>query len=402
MNRDYWEFIHDNSAADIAKLRLSIGSSCKNFCVDDAILQIEARHKAAKKIPWFISHPHFRFPSLQASEQATNQAVALYHASIAGYGRRIADLTSGLGIDSMTLALHGNQVEAFEMDRHRAEVLEDNIRECGVTSCHACCADSIQYLKDNPDRQFDALFIDPARRDVAGNRIFRLQDSLPDVIGNMDLLLQHAPEILIKASPLLDITQTLRDLRGYPCHIHIVSYRGEVKEILILLSGKIDDNRIKIADIADATDFPEGDVMINYQFICRISDGGEVRTAATDEIVSGRYLYEAGAGMRKLHCAAAVCEAYPDMKALSTDAWLFVSDTLYKNFPGRVNIINGVLSGKEAGRLKGEHIRVVSCHYPAAADTVRAKYKLREGNDITLYAAKLAGNKKILILAQKA
>ena len=400
----YWEFIHQNAGADVMSLSLAYGSrkSSLDFDFQDAVMQIEARRKSARKIPWFIAHDRFRFPSLQASEQASNQAVALYHATLIGRDKHIADLTAGLGIDAMAVALYGNRVDAFEMDGHRAEVLMKNAGELQLSDFKVHAADSIKYLADNPELHYDCIFIDPARRDSAGHRIFRLQDSIPNVIDNMDMLLRHAPKVLVKASPLLDITQTLRDIDipGRGMTIEIVSYRGEVKEVLIHVSKTGEHKGIAVVDIADAVDFPAGEVVLNYRYSASMPGDGDIRLAGMDDLVSGRYLYEAGAGMRKLHCAPLICGTYADIKALSREGELFVSDNLYADFPGRVGIITSVINGKEARGMHGERIRVVSSHYPLSPDELRKKYKFSEGDAVSLYATSLNGGKKVLILTE--
>ena len=320
-----------------------------------------------------------------------------------GKGMHLADLTAGLGIDAMTLALTGNRVDAFEMDANRAEALRQNADELKLENFSIHCADSIRYLKDNPGLRFDCLFIDPARRDSEGRRIFRLQDSLPNVIENMPLLLRHAPKILIKGSPLLDITQTIRDLSMLECGIQIetVSFRGEVKEVSVLILKSKPGQTVIVTDIADAPDFPDGDVVVNYRYVVNESRDVPVSLVGMDDVVPGRYLYEAGAGMRKLNCTYLICGSYPDIKALSPDGELFVSDTLHPDFPGRVNVIKDIVSGKEAKRLQGERLRIVSSRYPLSAEELRRKYKLREGDALSLYATSLCGSKKMMILAEK-
>lgn len=399
---EYWKFIRDNANADPAVLRLTYASkrSRMDFDFDDAVMQIEARRKSARKIPWFLALDCFRFPSLQASEQASNQAVSLHHARLVGAGKRVADLTAGLGIDAMTIALQDNQVDAFEMNPHRAEVLGRNAKELGLGSLNVYAVDSIQFLRDNPGVRYDWLFIDPARRDADGRRIFKLQDSLPNVIDNMDMLSGHAADILIKASPLLDISQTIHDLRPFNRKwiIEIVSYRGEVKEVLIHISKSIAKDTISVVDIADASGFPIGDVNVRYRFDTDYSYVGTPHIADADDIVVGRYLYEAGPGMRKLRCTPLICDAFPDIRALSPDAELFISNTLYPDFPGRINIIIRIISGKEAKALQGEHLRVVSSRYPVTADELRRKYRILEGDARTLIATSAKPGKKLLML----
>ena len=99
---ELFEFIKNHAREDVRNLALKWHGRDLQFDLQDALMQIEARQKCATKLLWFLAYDHFLFPSLQSSEQATNQAVALYHSHIIGSDRKVADMTAGLGIDAMT------------------------------------------------------------------------------------------------------------------------------------------------------------------------------------------------------------------------------------------------------------------------------------------------------------
>lgn len=435
---EYLEFIKDHEHSDVNALRLRYHGKSMPFSVDDACMQIEMRRKTAGKLPWFLHHPGFRFGTAQSAEQATNQNVALFHAFLIGRNRRVLDMTAGLGIDAMTIALRGNHVTAYELQTERVEALRHNAEILGIDDLTVMKGDSVRYLQQS-EEHYDWIFVDPARRDSGNNRCFLLQDSLPDVVSHQDLLLAHADNVLIKASPLLDITQTLRDFSNVRSII-ILSYKNEVKEVLIHLSlgsvslgsaslgsaslgsaplgsssplsfsaepeGEVrspSSPLIQAIDLADSTSaFPDGKPTIRFQFRSDCAPQAAINYASSEAIAQGMYLYEAGAAMRKLQCASQICARYTDIKSLAKDSGLFVSENLHADFPGRICTVKAILSAKQLKALKAlkdSRCRVVSTCYPMSAADLRKKFRLKEGEDMTLYATTTRDGSRIMILA---
>lgn len=432
---EYLKFIMDHAHSDVNALRLQYHGKSMPFSVDDACMQIEMRRKTAGKLPWFLHHPGFRFGTAQSAEQASNQNVALFHAFLIGHNRSVLDMTAGLGIDAMTIALRGNHVTAYELQTGRVEALRHNADILGIDDLTVVKGDSVLHLQQS-EEHYDWIFVDPARRDSGNNRCFLLQDSLPDVVSHQDLLLAHADNVLIKASPLLDITQTLRDFSNVRSII-ILSYKNEVKEVLIHLSigsdalgsdalgsaslgtaplgsssplsfsaepeGEVKSPSsplIQAIDLADSTSaFPDGAPTVRFRFIAGCATQAAISYAPSEAIAPGMYLYEAGAAMRKLQCASQICARYTDIKSLAKDSGLFVSENLHADFPGRICTVKAILSAKQLKALKYCRCRIVSSCYPMSAADLRKKFRLKEGEDMTLYATTTRDGSRMMILA---
>lgn len=427
---EYLEFIKDHEHSDVNALRLQYHGKSMPFSVDDACMQIEMRRKTAGKLPWFLHNPGFRFGTAQSAEQATNQNVALFHAFLIGHNRRVLDMTAGLGIDAMTIALRGNHVTAYELQTERVEALRHNAEILGIDELTVVQGDSVRHLQQS-EEHYDWIFVDPARRDSGNNRCFLLQDSMPDVVSHQDLLLAHADNVLIKASPLLDITQTLRDFSSARSII-ILSYKNEVKEVLIHLSlssaspgpaapgpaalvsssplsfsaepeGEVKSPSsplIQAIDLADSSSaFPDGAPAVRFRFIAGCAPQAPISYASSEAIAPGMYLYEAGAAMRKLQCASQICARYTDIKSLAKDSGLFVSENLHADFPGRICTVKALLSAKQLKALKDCRCRIVSSCYPVSAADLRKKFRLKEGEDMTLYATTTRDGSRMMILA---
>ena len=432
---EYLKFIMDHEHSDVNALRLQYHGKSMPFSVDDACMQIEMRRKTAGKLPWFLHNPGFRFGTAQSAEQATNQNVALFHAVLIGHNRSVLDMTAGLGIDAMTIAMRGNRVTAYELETGRVEALRHNADILGIDDLTVMKGDSVRYLQQS-EEHYDWIFVDPARRDSGNYRCFLLQDSLPDVVMHQDLLLAHADNVLIKASPLLDITQTLRDFSNVRSII-ILSYKNEVKEVLIHLSigsdalgsdalgsaslgtaplgsssplsfsaepeGEVKSPSsplIQAIDLADSTSaFPDGAPTVRFRFIAGCATQAAISYAPSEAIAPGMYLYEAGAAMRKLQCASQICARYTDIKSLAKDSGLFVSENLHADFPGRICTVKAILSAKQLKALKDCRCRIVSSCYPMSAADLRKKFRLKEGEDMTLYATTTRDGSRMMILA---
>lgn len=427
---EYLEFIKNHEHSDVNALRLQYHGKSMPFSVDDACMQIEMRRKTAGKLPWFLHNPGFRFGTAQSAEQATNQNIALFHAFLIGRNRRVLDMTAGLGIDAMTIALRGNHVTAYELQTERVEALRHNADILGIDDLSVVQGDSVRHLQQS-EEHYDWIFVDPARRDKGNNRCFLLQDSLPDVVSHQDLLLAHADNVLIKASPLLDITQTLRDFSNVRSII-ILSYKNEVKEVLIHLSPghaapgpaapgpaslvsssplsfsaepegevkSLSSPLIRAIDLADSTSaFPDGEPAIRFQFHTGCAPQTAISYASSEAIAPGMYLYEAGSAMRKLQCASQICARYTDIKSLAKDSGLFVSENLHADFPGRICTVKAILSAKQLKALKDCRCRIVSSCYPMSAADLRKKFRLKEGEDMTLYATTTRDGSRMMILA---
>lgn len=398
------DFVQAHCNDDTASLSLRYHGKALGFDLSQAIVQIKARRKTVSKLPWFIGHTGFIFPSIQAAEQSTNQNIALYHATLVGSGNKVADLTAGLGIDAMTLALRDNHVAALELDTERAKVLAHNAEVLNIHDFEVIAGNSMEWLATKSlHTTFDWIFIDPARRDLSDNRCFRLQDSLPNVIEHENLLLRHAQNLLVKGSPLLDIVQTSRDLRHIR-HIYIVSCKNECKEVLIHLdasaSGNRDDIKVNVIDINNCPDsFPAGSPEINFSFDCNMSEFGSLIAPRADieDLKEGTYLYELGAGMRKIDCGDKLCAHFDGLRIITPESGLFVSHRLHVSFPGRVNLIRRLVPTKELKRNKGGRFRVVCNSYPLNARQFRTKYKLSEGEDNSLYATTLPSGHHIIL-----
>lgn len=209
----FWQWVNAHENDDPVKLRLAWHG--REVWIDDAVRQIECRRKYRKKLPAEVACPDFYFPTSLSGEQSTSDELARMHADmLPDCVNSVVDLTAGLGVDAMTLArVTGAHVVAVERDREVADALVHNAVATGV-KIDVVCDDCRDYLAALPDKAFDVAFIDPARRDTRGGRVYGLADCEPDVLQMLPLLRRKVRTLIVKMSPMLDVSQTLRDLPG--------------------------------------------------------------------------------------------------------------------------------------------------------------------------------------------
>ncbi|MDE6166624.1 MAG: methyltransferase domain-containing protein, partial [Muribaculaceae bacterium] len=179
----------------------------------DRILQDECRRRASRKLAATLSSaPGFRFPTSLSAEQCTADNVAEFHASLIEPGSSVVDLTCGLGIDSFHMARRCLRVVCMDIDSDVSAAIGHNARELGLENISAVCGDCREWLEGYAGEPFDVAFIDPARRADDGSRLYSLTQCKPDVVEMIPLIAAHARRLIIKASPMLDVTTSLAEL----------------------------------------------------------------------------------------------------------------------------------------------------------------------------------------------
>lgn len=198
--------------------------------------QIELRRKAAEKIPlWAEKGCLFDRTAL---EQCTGDVAADLKFDISG--TTALDLTMGLGVDTSYLASRFGRVTAVEQNPALCKLGAHNFAQLGLENISIRNADAAQFLREQPDQSWEWIYIDPARRDGAGRRLFGFAECEPDVLQMLPELLRAGKNVWIKASPMLRIEDALQQL-GVPAEVRVIAVNGECKEINFLLGAGIQD-----------------------------------------------------------------------------------------------------------------------------------------------------------------
>lgn len=384
----FFRFISDHTGEDTSKLRLKYQGNDSGFDIGFAIDQIECRKKSIHKLQSFICNPEVLFPSTLSAEQASDMRVADFHGAICAGVASFADLTAGLGIDAFAMASYCGKGVAVEFDPLRAAILDYNRKLLGMANLEVVHADSILWLEEQTG--FDVIFVDPARRGTYNSRKYRFEDCQPDITLHMDLLLDHADRILIKASPLLDISCILGELRGVT-HIWSVECGGECKEILIELKRGGIFGGMTAVDVT-------GDWQ-NTGFSVTAGNTGESGTLYVDAPPEkGKWLYIPGASMMKLGAWGEICRKWNGLRKAGFNSHIFVSSEEYDDFPGRKFKIDSLLRTKDLKALKGMHFDTVSRNYPLNAEALKDRIGVKGGSEGIILGTRWGKSEKPVLL----
>ena len=355
------------------------------------------------------------------------------------------DLTGGFGVDFSYIASRlGVKSMYVERQTHLCEAAKENFGRLGLKNAIVKNGDGIEVLHSFASKKDDAaseslgitedqsqsllktnlglklIFIDPARRDDAGNKVVSLKDCTPDVTLLQEEMLSKADYVIIKLSPMLDWHRAISEL-SHVREVHIISVNNECKELLLVLSARnMDDMEASSADGVGGTEEAEGtDGAVKYagklriycvndaqSFVCDESDmetsSVKIAPSTLEEM---RYLYEPNASLMKAGCFGVLSGRY-DARMLSKNSHLFVSQAPIEAFPGRSFRIIAISSfnKKELKRhLSGiTKANIATRNFPLSVAELRKRLKLKDGGETYIFATTLSDESHVLVITEKA
>ena len=464
------KFIVENGNADTVRLVMACkewpvpedaelaGLDAKSLAVNT----IEGRRRLRKKLPEWVARTELVYPSSLCAEQCSSSDTARYKASIvqrifneyvgtvasmvgdpcrttgsATKGTesvpdknspttrnqsvtelaevtipsrgKVADLTGGLGVDSWAFSEVAEEVLYNEMNPALAAAARHNFKALRVTNIFIKNSEATSdSLKDIfGDFRPDVIFLDPARRDSAGKKVFLLEDCSPDVLKILPELFGISRFVLLKLSPMADITMAVERLdRTYEEYlekasgkgwngqwvreVHVVASGGECKELLILLDRE----------------WNEG-----YSLTCR--EDGKTLTFKPEEITKAkagypdstfaRIIFEPGKSLTKAGVSNAICERFGLVKLARFTHLYTISEPLsdseseqrtapLKDF-GKVFYVKEILplnksSMKDVGK-RYPHSEVSAKNIPMSSDELRTRLKVKSGDDAHIFGVRI-------------
>ena len=224
------QFIREHLSDNVRTLALQ-AKKYPNVDMPTAITQIAGRQTAAEKIPSWKEIEDIWYPKHLSLEQCSSEITARYKASLL-QGDSLTDLTAGFGIDCSFLAAGFQSVTYVERQEELCEIAAHNFPILNLNHITVRNEDGVDHLKAMSP--VDCIFLDPARRNEHGGKTVAISDCEPDVAELEELLLSKANRIMVKLSPMLDLTLALKELE-YTQEVHIISVNNECKELLLLL-----------------------------------------------------------------------------------------------------------------------------------------------------------------------
>lgn len=381
------QFVKEHRNDDVKALLLQ-ASRYPDVDMRSAVQQIEGWQHAVAKLPEWAATEGILYPPRLSMEQCSSEPTALYKASIMA-GGSFADMTGGFGIDCSYISRNFLRGFFIERSEELCKIAAHNFSLLGLHHIEVLNGNSEEKLPTLPS--LDWIYIDPARRDIVGKKVVALSDCEPDVVAIKEQLLAKAGKVMIKCSPMLDITAACRQL-GCVGDVHIVSVNNECKELLFILSAE---------------------QSVERRIHCVNIHGGDVNSfsfSSTDDAVCsysaavGRYLFEPNASIQKAGCPATLAAEY-GLKKLHNNSNLYTSDEPVSSFPGRAFEVVEVCGFSKAelkafvGDLKKANIAVRN--FPESVQQLRKRLKLGEGGDAYIFATTLANDKRVLVRCRK-
>ena len=345
------------------------------------------------------------------------------------------DLTGGFGVDFSYIAARlGVKSMYVERQAHLCDAAKENFGRLGLKNAIVKNGDGIEVLHSFHPKKKDVasaddslgitydqplsllktnlglkiIFIDPARRDDAGNKVVSLKDCTPDVTVLQEEMLSKADYVIIKLSPMLDWHRAISEL-SHVREVHIISVNNECKELLLVLSARnMGDMEASSADgeVKHAGNLRIYCVNDAQSFVCDELDmeSSPVRIAPP-VLEEMQYLYEPNASLMKAGCFGVLSDRY-DARMLSKNSHLFVSQAPIEAFPGRSFRIIAISSfnKKELKRhLSGiTKANIATRNFPLSVAELRKRLKLKDGGETYIFATTLSDESHVLVITEKA
>ncbi len=383
-------FIATNLFTDLNKLLLAKKTnSAINY--DFAIRQIDGLQRIRTKIPSFYSNENIIFPPKLNLEQCSSESTALYKKSLCE-GNLFIDITGGFGVDFYFMSRNFKHAIYVERNKSLIEIVEQNFKALCCSNISIINSDANEFIESMPES--DCIFVDPARRDSTGGKVVFLSHCEPDLINIYSKLLAKTQLLIVKLSPMLDITAAIQSL-NYVSEVHVVSVANECKEILLVLrpnfSGSINYFAINIL---------KNNEIDRYSFTKTKEENAVIEFTSLVQ----KYLYEPNSSVLKAGAFKSIAKDFGIYK-LHKNTHLYTSDTFCENFPGRVfEVINVWNTGKKdlsELKKKSGKANLSTRNYPLTTEQLKKKIGIADGGDTYLFGCTLNDESKILIECRK-
>jgi 16S rRNA G966 N2-methylase RsmD len=468
------EIVRDNMHMDVAALALKLGHR-HDIDVKKIVRQIRGYQVIKKKVPSWFDNKDLLFPENISLEQCSSEITAKYKlklieellkkenddlnsgALISGYSAlksagktkdalvdngetpmptaskfncSMLDITGGFGVDFSFLSRLFSKAVYVERNDILCSIAGENFKSFGFSNIEIINDDGPGYL-ENSDAFFDLIFADPARRNAKGEKTVYLENCEPDITKYKSVLLQHSRYVLVKLSPMLDISRALTQLPE-TISVHVISVDNECKELLFLLKSDFCE-RVEAFSESDisihcinlfsgdnlkhpttgncgilSTEFEKSVLKTNppgfkyKKFVFSKKEESMADCLYASELLN--YLYEPDSSVMKAGAFNIVSSRFQLMK-LHQNSHLYTSDILVNDFPGRIFLVESCFQLKKEDiktHFKGENkANITVRNFPESVETIRKKTGIKDGGNVYVFATKLFDGKNVLIKCSK-
>jgi hypothetical protein len=366
ISEEFHQFVQDHLEEDPAGLLFKYHEKVA-FDLKMAVQQIAARQKAAKKLPSWSKNLHLLFPASISVEQSSSEQTAAFKSKGLS-GNCLIDLTGGFGVDFYHLSRGFEKGVYCEQQPELFQISKHNLSQLNPDKFEFIQGDGLDFLRKT-EVQFDLIYADPARRGTGNQKLYKLQDCEPNVVDAWGLLQEKSDHILLKVSPMLDLTQAWTELPDIQ-KITVVSVRNEVKELLL----HWEKARIGTPKMISVVDLESG--ILPFEFEPSAEEQAHSKFAE-----AGKYLIEPLAGILKAGAFNLFGERF-GLKKLERNSHLYTSDAIEKGIPGRIFEVVQEISPKKPEIktlfLSGK-VNVICRNYSTGAEELKKKLGVKDG-----------------------
>lgn len=338
--------------------------------------QLAGRRKAKYKLPSFYKTKGVVYPPSLNLEQTSSELTAEFKKEIIQSNINLknkygADLTGGFGVDSYLLSSICDHLDYVEHNEDLLELAKHNHHLLRANNIRHQLSTTEDFLK-SMSQVFDFIFIDPSRRNKS-QKVFKLADGEPNVVALLPLIFTKTDTLLIKASPLLDIQQGLRELINVT-KVFVVAVNNECKELLFLCrKGVVIEPEIHCVNLSSVNSRNK------EVFSLTLSQEVKAKSIFSDPL---SFLYEPNASILKSGAFKSIGQQF-DLNKIDINTHLYTSDKLVSDFPGRifkVLVVNPIPDQLKT-IFDGGQANVVTRNYSLTPDELKKKLKLKDGGE---------------------
>ena len=347
-----------------------------NFASILSDIDSDLQRRFSSKLPqWYAAG--CSIPSTLALEQCSSEVTAAYKAALVS--GTLCDLTGGMGVDSFAFSKVCTKVYYTERDPQIAGTAEENFRKLGASNIECRCAET---GPDTDIPECEWIYLDPARRSGTGKKVFLLEDCSPDVTRLMPELWRRCSNIMIKLSPMADISMVASRLGEGLKEVHVVGFRSEVKELLCILEKGFAGEYSIIAAEADGG--------CRFSFLPSEEREKKLETAVAE---AGGILFEPAPILLKAGAFKSI-----GLPQLSRSTHLYIGET---ELPGkRFRIIEVLPFDKESFRYAGSRYpraEVSAKNVPMTSEELRRRLKVTSGGSIHIFGVGTEDSRQLII-----
>jgi 16S rRNA G966 N2-methylase RsmD len=346
--------------------------------------------KLPNKMPQWEAFTGLLAPSRVSFEQSSSEFTGNFKRSILN-GKKGIDLTGGFGIDSFHLSQNLDSFLYIEQNTELSEVVDHNFKLLGLKNIEIKNTTAEEFLSSSTGK-FDFVFLDPARRNDQNKKMVGIEDCQPNLLEIKDQLLSISPAVLVKYSPLLDLSISIHQLKNIH-KIFILAEKNEVKEVLFLIKNNEEFNpEIECINLNSKNIIER----FNYYY-------EEEKTAISNLSEPKAFLYEPNAAILKAGAFKQIGTKL-NLNKLGVHSHLYTSDTELEDFPGRSFKIIKVMNfdKKKITEALSEGKANITCrNFPLKPEEIRKKIGIKDGGDQYLFFTEGKNKQKVVILCDK-